>query len=228
MIDIDVANLPNPWEALWDPAAKGIVAFYDQFREAIAFSLFRNGVKDPNNPSDQELSAAVDGLKSLLKVNGARIGNDVGYVGLGEGTYGITHSFQGDSQYAQSSMPKGSDPSVLQWVWPPAATQGAVGGTVSTDFWTVNRKAKNPVLAHNFINWVLGKQQAQTWYKIQGLQLPQNDLTPEKILSLGLVPEWLKAQILTPSDFDLGQWVLPLSQAAQQRLVDAWSQIQGG
>jgi spermidine/putrescine transport system substrate-binding protein len=228
MIDTDVANLPNPWDALWDPAAKGIVAFYNQFREAIAFSLFHNGVKDPNNPSDEELSAAVDGLKSLVKDNGARIGDDVGYVGLGEGTYGITQSFQGDSQYAEYSMPKGGDPSVFQYIWPPAATQGAVGGTVSTDFWMVSSKAKNPVLAHNFINWVLGKEQAQTWYKIQGLQLPQNDLTPEKIISLGLVPERLKTQIMTPSDFELGQWILPLPEAAQQRLVDAWSEVQRG
>ena len=65
---------------------------------------------------------------------------------------------------------------------------------MSVDFWMVSRKAKNPVLAHTFINWVLGKNQAQTWYKIQGLQLPQNDLTPEKIVSLGLVPERLKTQ----------------------------------
>ena len=85
LIDIDVANLANPWDALWDPAAKGIVAFQDQFREAIAFSLFHDGVKDPNNPSDDELSAAVDGLKSLVNNNGARIGTDVSYVGLGEG-----------------------------------------------------------------------------------------------------------------------------------------------
>jgi spermidine/putrescine transport system substrate-binding protein len=228
MIDIDVANMPNPWDALWDPAAKGIVGFQNQFREAIAFSLFHNGVKDPNNPSDEELSAAVDGLKSLINDNGARVGDDLSYVGLGEGTFGITQSFAGDSQYAEYSLPKGGDPSVLQYVWPPSATQGAVGGTVSTDFWMLSRNAKNPVLAHNFINWVLGKEQAQTWYKIQGLQLPQNDLTPEKIISLGLVPERLKTQILTPSDFDLGQWVLPLSEAAQQRLVDAWSEVQRG
>ena len=38
-----------------------------------------------------------------------------------------------------------------------AATDGAVGGTVSSDFWMVNRTAKNPVLAHTFINFVLGK-----------------------------------------------------------------------
>ena len=228
MIDIDVPNLSNPWDALWDPAAKGIVAFYDQFREAIAFSLFRNGEKDPNNPSDEALSAAVDGLKALIQDNGARVGDDVGYVGLGEGTYGIVHSFQGDSQYAEYSMPKGSDPSVLQYVWPPAATQGAVGGTVSDDFWMVSSSSKNPVLAHTFINWVIGKEQAQTWYELYGLQLPQNDLTPEKLISLGIVPEQLSTQILTPSDFDLGQWILPVSEEAQQRLVDAWSEVQRG
>ena len=111
-------------------------------------------------------------------------------------------------------MPKGSDPSVLQYVWPPAATQGAVGGTVSADFWMVRRSAKNPVLAHTFINWVLGKEQAQKWYELYGLQLPQNDLTPEKLISLGIVPEQLSTQILTPDDFDLGQWVLPLSEEA--------------
>jgi spermidine/putrescine transport system substrate-binding protein len=228
MINIDVPNLSNPWDALWDPAAKGIVGFYDQFREAIAFSLFHNGEKDVSTPSDEALSAAVDGLKSLVKDNGARITADAGYVGLGGGTFGITQSFQGDSQYAAYSLPKGGDPTVLRWTWPPADTNGRVGGTISTDFWMVGKAAKNPVLAHTFINWILGTDQATTWYKTQGLQLPQNELTPEKVLSLGLVPKYLKSQILTPAAFDLGVWVLPVSAHDQQRLVDAWSQVQQG
>jgi spermidine/putrescine transport system substrate-binding protein len=228
MFDVDVAGMANPWDAMWDPKAKNIVAFQDQFREAIAMSLFHNGEKDPNDPSDAALSAAVDGLKTLIQENGARVGTDVGYVGLGEGTYGVVQSWAGDSQYAAYSMPKGADPSVLQYVWPPASTDGAVGGTVSADFWMVNRSAKNPVLAHNFIDWVLGKEQAQKWYKLYGLQLPQKDLTPETVVSLGLVPEQLSTQCLTPDDFDLGQWILPLSEGQQQRLVDAWSEVQRG
>lgn len=228
MVDIDVAGLDNPWDALWDPAVEGIVGFYDQFREALAFSLFHEGEKDITTPSDEALSAAVDGLKSLVQDNGARITPDAGFVGLGEGAFGVTQSFQGDSQYAAFSMPEGSDPSVMRWAWPPATTDGAVGGTISTDFWMVSSAAESPVLAHEFINWVLGKEPAQTWYETYGIQLPQNDLTPEKVLSLGIVPEYLESQILTPEAFDQGVWVLPLSEQDQQRFVDAWTDVQRG
>jgi spermidine/putrescine transport system substrate-binding protein len=228
MVDLDVANMANPWDAMWDPAVKGIVGVYDQFREALAISLFHNGEKDASTPSDEALAAAVDGLKSLVKDNGARITADAGYVGLGTGTFGIAHAFQGDSQYAAYSLPKGGDPTVFRWAWPPTDTNGAVGGTISTDFWMVAKAAQNPVLAHTFINWVLGTEQATTWYKATGYQLPQNELTPEKVLSLGLVPEYLKSQILTSDAFDLGVWVLPVSGDDQQRLVDAWSQVQQG
>jgi spermidine/putrescine transport system substrate-binding protein len=228
LFDVDVKGMPNPWDALWDPAAKGIVAFYDQFREALAFSLFHDGVKDHNAPTDDELAAAVEGLKSLVQDNGARIGDDVGYVGLGEGTYGVVHSFQGDSQYATYSLPKGTDPSVLRWAWPPSETNGEVGGTISIDFWEVSSKSENPVLAHEFINFILDTDNATTWYKSYGLQLPQIELTPEKVLSLGIVPEYLKEQILTAEAFDLGEWVLPLSADDNQRFVDAWSEFQRG
>jgi spermidine/putrescine transport system substrate-binding protein len=228
MVDLDVAGMDNPWDALWDPAVNGMVGFYDQLREAIAFSLFHDGEKDVSTPSDEALAAAVEGLKSLVAENGARIGADVGYVGLGEGAFGITQSFQGDSQYASFSLPKDVDPSVMRWAWPPADTDGAVGGTISDDFWMVGKDATNPVLAHEFINWVLGKEPAQAWYESYGLQLPQNDLTPEKVLSLGIVPEYLKSQILTPEAFDLGVWVLPVSADDQQRLNDAWTEVQRG
>ena len=228
MIDIDIPNLENPWDAMWDPAAKDIVAFYDQFREALAFSLFHNGVKNPNTPTDEELAAAVEGLRTLIADNGARIGDNVGFAGLGEGTYGVVHSFQGDSQYAEYSMPQGSDPSVLQYVFPPAATDGAVGGTVSNDFWMLSSSSKSPVLAHEFVNWVTGKEPAQSWYELYGLQLPQNHLTPEVLISEGIVPEQLSTQIMTPEGFDQGQWVLPLTEAQQQRLVDAWAEVQRG
>lgn len=228
MVDIDVANLANPWDALWDPAVKGMVGFYDQFREALAFSLFHNGEKDINTPSDEALSAAVDGLKSLVSDNGARITPDAGFAGIGEGTFGVTQSFQGDAQYAAYSMPKGSDPSVMRWAWPPSNTDGAVGGTISADFWMVGSKAESPVLAHEFINWVLGTDQATTWYAATGYQLPQNSLTPEKVLSLGLVPDYLESQILTSKAFEQGVWVLPLSEDDQQRLVDAWTEVQRG
>jgi ABC-type glycerol-3-phosphate transport system substrate-binding protein len=213
---------------MWDPAVNGMVAFYDQFREALAFSLFHDGEKDITSPSDEALSAAVEGLKSLVKENGARIGPDVGFAGIGEGTFGITQSFQGDAQYATFSMPEGSDPSVMRWAWPPAETDGAVGGTISTDFWMVGSAAESPVLAHEFINWVLGKEPAQTWYETYGIQLPQNDLTPEKVISLGIVPDYLESQILTPEAFDQGVWVLPLSETDQQRFVDAWTEVQRG
>jgi spermidine/putrescine transport system substrate-binding protein len=228
MIDLDVPNMSNPWDALWDPAANGIVGFYDQLREAIAFSLFHDGEKDVSTPSDEALAAAVDGLQALVADNGARITADAGYVGLGEGAFGITQSFQGDSQYAQFSLPKDVDPSVMRWSWPPADTDGAIGGTISDDFWMVGKDAANPVLAHEFINWVLGKEPAQTWYESYGLQLPQNDLTPEKVLSLGIVPDYLESQILTPEAFDLGVWVLPLSANDQRRMNDAWTEVQRG
>jgi len=226
MFDVDVAALANPWDAMWDPAAKDIVGFYDQFREAIAFSLFRNGEKDPNDPSDEALSAAVEGLVNLINVNGARVTSDCGYVGLGEGRFGISHAFAGDAQYAQFSLPEGGDPSVFRFVWPPAATAGAVGGTVSSDMWAVGRSAESPVLAHLWINYISGAEQAKAWYAAWGLQLPQKTLTPDRLVSEGIVPEYLVSQILTPEDFDLGQWILPLSQAKQQRLIDAWTQVQ--
>ena len=50
----------------------------------------------------------------------------------------------------------------------------------------------------------------------------------EKVLSLGLVPDYLESQILTSEAFEQGVWVLPLSEGDQQRPVDAWTEVQRG
>jgi spermidine/putrescine transport system substrate-binding protein len=52
-VDADIAKLPNPYEALWDERYRGKVGILDDYREAIAMTLLKNGVTDPNtgNPT---------------------------------------------------------------------------------------------------------------------------------------------------------------------------------
>ena len=88
--------------------------------------------------------------------------------------------------YAPSYMPKGSDPSVLRYVWPPRA-QGGAGGYVSNDNLAVLKDAENPVLAHMFLNYMLDYEVAIKNYSWNAYQPPMNAFEPDKLVEDGTI-----------------------------------------
>ena len=103
-------------------------------------------------PSD--LEAARESLVELTDLVNIRYTIDGAYAKLPEGVFGIHHAWSGDMVNAPYYMPKGGDPSVLRYVWPPKA-QGGAGGYVSNDNLAVLKDAEHPVLAHMFLNYML-------------------------------------------------------------------------
>jgi len=228
MISIDPADFENPWDMLWDPSAKGKVGFYDQFREAMAMAFYRNGGMDPNTSSQDEIDKAKDALVELVADNDARIGNDVAYLGIPEGKYAIAHAFSGDMTCAQFFLPKGQSPSVLRYVWPRAFTDGRVGGHIGTDNFAVVRGARNPVLAHLFINHAVSTEQALEFWKWMAYQTPQKSMTADWLIAKGLLPENLQSTLVRPEDLAGAAWLQTLEPALERRYLDAWMEVQRG
>ena len=61
---------------------------------------------------------------------------------------------------AQYYFPEGGDPSVLGYLWPARSSGSTVEALVANDTMTVVRGAEHPVLAHNFLNWMLDETNA--------------------------------------------------------------------
>ena len=102
-------------------------------------------------------------------------------------------------------------------------------GVVQNDFFCVGKEAKSPVLAHQFINFLLDEQNAFTnFVDFTGYTPPQKGIDADALLEQGLIPKTLQPAIIRPEEFASNQELLQLSVAGQRLWDDAWSKFKAG
>jgi spermidine/putrescine transport system substrate-binding protein len=227
MVSADVAAMDNPWQAFWDPENKGIAGLYDDYRETIAVGMYKSGITDINSDNSKDLKTAGDNLIELTDLVDIRYTIDGAYAKLPEGVFGIHQAWSGDMVNAPYYMPKGDDPSVLRYVWPPKA-QGGAGGIVSNDSLAVLNGAENPVLAHMFLNYMLDDKVAIKNFSWNAYQPPMKTLDPGKLVSDGTIRKNLATTVIVQSDFDMGQIPQQLTPDEDKQWLDTWSKVQQG
>jgi spermidine/putrescine transport system substrate-binding protein len=227
MVSADIAAMDNPWEAFWDPEYKGIAGLYDDYRETIGVGMYRNGITDINGDKTSDLEAARESLVELTDLVNIRYTIDGAYAKLPEGVFGIHHAWSGDMVNAPYYMPKGGDPSVLRYVWPPKA-QGGAGGYVSNDNLAVLKDAEHPVLAHMFLNYMLDDRVSIKNFSWNAYQPPLKSLDPDTLVSDGTIRENLASTVIEQADFEVGQTPQQLTPEQDERWLEAWSRVQQG
>ena len=228
MVPADIAGMDNPWEIFWDPEFKGITGLYDEYRDALSVGLYRSGLTTVNEANPSDLEKARDNLLELPDLVDIRYTIDGAYSRLPEGNLGLVESWSGDMLLAIQYVPNEEDVSLLRYAWPPKTTQGKVGGMISNDCMSVLANAEHPVLAHEFINYVLDAEVARENMGWLGYQPPQKDLDPRTFVEDGLIPESLSAAVVEQGDFEMGQITTQLTPEEEARWLDAWSRVQQG
>jgi spermidine/putrescine-binding protein len=144
------------------------------------------------------------------------------------GNFVVHQTWSGQMAYYQYYV-KGSGTTIDQYsyVWPPKDS-GSGEGIITNDMLAIPKSAPNPVLAHTMIDFLLDNEHGYTNYSYEGYQPPLNDVTPEKILSDGLVPQNIANILLTTEDFPLGTPQLELPPAANQQWQQIYTEVTGG
>jgi spermidine/putrescine transport system substrate-binding protein len=226
MVEDDIVGMDNPWEAFWNPDYKGIAGLYDDYRETIGVGMYRNGITDINAARAKDIKAATNSLIELTDAVNIRYTIDGAYARMPEGKFGIHHAWSGDLVNAQYYFPKGEDPSVLRFMWPP---QGAFnGGYISNDSMAVPANAENPVLAHHFLNYMLDAKHSVKNFGWLGYQPPMVTLDPDSLVKKGYVPEELSTAVIRQEDFAKGQAPVQLTPSEDAAWLQAWSRVQSG
>ena len=219
----DVAALPNPYDALWDPRNKGKVAIIDDWHTAMAMVLLRNGIDDVNTTSAADLELIGKQLKDMTAATSPRVTTTM-YSELPEGQIGVSQMWSGDViNAAKNYLPQGTDPAVLGY-WFPASGHGLI----DNDLMVVLRHAKSPVLAHLFINHMLDPASAMQNFTQIGYQPPQNSLNVDALVSTGFIPKNLASAIVRPADVDNGLRLLELDPANDTAWHNVWQQFSAG
>ena len=203
-VEEDIAALSNPYEIFWNPRYKGRIHLLDDYREVISMVLLKNGITDLNTGNKAALETVAEDL-AALNDNVSALDIDA-YKDVPSGEAWIHHAWSGDAIAGQYYFPQGEDPAVLRYWFPPEGN-----GAVANDCIGVLREAKNPVLAHLFINHLLDDDVALRNFGWNGYQPPQIKLTPPLMVADEYVPAQLENAITRRNSFNRGFMEMELS-----------------
>ncbi|MGQ0848498.1 MAG: ABC transporter substrate-binding protein [Actinomycetota bacterium] len=226
----DVDGLENPWDVFWNPKYSGVTGLYDDFRETMQMAMFRAGIAEPRNATADQVAAAADSLIELVDLMDIDYTIDGAYTGIPENRFALHLAWSGDMVLAQGYLPEGGDPSILGYAWPARSTNSTAHGLLASDTLSVLRGADHPVLAHNFLNYMLDEANALENFGWLGYQPPQIGLDTEALVADGWIPENLASTTVNPSDFDLPRAVVPtqLSPETEALWLEQWNRAYSG
>jgi spermidine/putrescine transport system substrate-binding protein len=215
------ASLSNPWSALWvqGPKIAGKVGLLDDQHEGLAMGLLHNGVADVNTENPKLVNASKNALIHL--VNSANLKFDTNeYQHLADGSLWLHQAWSGDMASVPTYAPQGTPASAFSYWWP---TNGR--GPINNDTFAVLRGAKNPVLAHLFLNHLLDVKQVFKNFTFLYYQQPINAMTPEALVKQSLVVPNLRTTIIREAQFKSGLVQGPLSQQGEVLWENAWAAV---
>jgi spermidine/putrescine transport system substrate-binding protein len=223
LVSADIPAMSNPYDVFWDPTYKGKIYLLDDYREAPAMVLLKNGYTDINTGDATAMAKVKDDLLAMIPATNIKYDvND--YTELPEGRAAVHQSWSGDIVSAPYYLPKGGDPSTLQYWFPPDHK-----GVIGNDLIAIPKNAKNPVLAHMFLNYMLDNKIAfSNFYNFNGYQPPQTDIDPDRLVAQGVVPKQLVTTVVNPEDFELGYQFGALAPDTDALWHSVWQNFQAG
>src|SRR5260370_20557517 len=152
----DIHKLDNPWSIFWHAQKyKGYVAVLDDSRESLAMAMLYRHEYDINTEYPKIIDQALADLLALLPICTPKI-NITGYQTLPQGNSWLNHAWSGNLLSAVLAfLPKGQDPSVLQYWTPTPGKQ-----PIQYDMWSVCSSTTKPVLAHVWLSFLLDQDNA--------------------------------------------------------------------
>jgi spermidine/putrescine transport system substrate-binding protein len=185
-------------------------------------SILRDGGTNVNSEDPAVLGAARDAMLEMLSLSQPRV-TISGYTDIPEGVLSLSQCWSGDMITGQYYMPEGVDSSVLRY-WSPPTGQGMIGN----DFMVLPKSGENPVMAHHFLNFMLGTDVSLKNFSWVGYQPPLRALTPESMVADGFVPENLASAVVKPEWFQVGYPILELPPAVEAEYQAIWQQFKAG
>ena len=228
LITDDVGAMDNPYDILWDPKWSGQTHLLNGARDTLAAAQLRAGF-DINTADPDQL----DQVQTMLLDGVSTMGWKFDHVDYNElGNFAVHQTWSGQLTYYQFYLPKDLPITAFTWVWPPTEPSGGTG-IITTDLFAIPKGAKNPVLAHQLINFMYDADNALTNYSYEGFQPPIVQYDPQEQIDGGIVPKNLANTLVSQADFPLGNdpqkvQELELEPTLNQQYQQIYQQVTGG
>jgi spermidine/putrescine transport system substrate-binding protein len=229
--DDAVRALDNPWTLLWDPAYKGKIGIYDDYRESISLGLMKNGITDLNTTKQSDLDTAQNDLVGMIDAVNVRSQINGVYIGIPKGTFDAHLGWSGDAVGAYSYWPAATMANYEKMgFWYPENRVGAV----NNDLITIPTSAEHPVLAHTFLDFIQTYEVAMLNFSWNGYQPPQKQAdvntltTTDNAYGVPYVFPWMTDAVIRPEDFTTGKLELELTPEVDALWHNVWQAFNAG
>jgi spermidine/putrescine transport system substrate-binding protein len=212
----------TPYDIFWDPANAGKVGLYDEYREVFSMTLLRNGVEDINTTDPALIEQAKQDIIEIFEKTDARLTINGAYARLPTGAFHVHQSWSGDTVAAQYYTANGYKAKDLGFWFPES------GGVIGNDMMAIPKTAKNPVLAHLFINYMLDDAVGLANFGWVGYQPPLTSMDPDTLVNDGWVGSNISEAIVREEQFSDNKLILPLEPEQDQLYTTAWEEITAG
>ena len=212
----------NPWAMPWQSKYRGKVAILDDYRESISLGLMKNGIYNLNTTDRAQITLSRRSLQQLSSLVNVRIDNN-DYTEVPNADTWIHHAWSGDMAAAGYYMPKGVPVDVVGYWFPPDGK-----GPVANDTIAVLRSSPNPVLAHQFLNYMLDLHNVLENISFNGYMQPLTGVTPQRLVKEKLLPKSLLSTVVLPSYFRRGVAELQLPVDADAIWQQEWLVVSNG
>jgi len=219
LVDLDPYTLVNGWNFPWVAGCKGKTVILDDYRASISLGLLKNGVRSIDTTDPLLIDNARRSLTDLAGLVGLRISNAASRQ-IASGRSWVHHAWSGQAVAASRHLPPGVPAEVIGYWFPP---DGA--GPVANDINTVLRGARNPVLAHLFLNFMLERANVMHNVAATGYTQPLTWLTPSRLVSAGILPASLTSAAVPSTFFDRGLKEFEIPIAADELWRQAWQAV---
>lgn len=222
----DIAGLANPYDVFWNDAPVDKTHLQNNSRDLLSLAMFRQGQTEVNTDDPAVIDAAKQQIAEVVAATNAQFDHN-DYADVPRGRAYLHQSWSGNVGSAFYFLPEGDTAPNISYYWP-GSTEG-IPGNVDNDTVTILKGAKNPVLAHLFIDFILDTQNATTNYTTYtGYQQPMKGITPESLVGSAVVPEHLGSTIVREEDFSQGYRLLELAPDVEALWEGAYQEILAG
>jgi len=218
-VKVDPSWLYNGWKLLWRPKYNGHVAMLDDYREGIGLGLLYLDLPELSTADPLLLDAAARSLTSLATLVHPKLSNNAA-TDLAVGTTWLQQAWSGQVAAAHKNLPPGTPGDVLGY-WFPASGAGPAG----SDTIAIPRSARNPVLAHLLLNFMLDTPNALANTRGTGFMQPLNGMTATRLVREGAVPPSLISTVVLENTYSRGLKELALPAAADALWQQAWQSV---
>jgi len=193
LLHIDPGSLSNPWDVFWKvPSGTTIGLVNADPEDALMMGMLHLGATSFDVLSEKDINDAAAALAELKSAKWQY----TCFQPIAQGTEQIAYGFNGDMVQVPHYLPKSTPLSAVSFFFPPSGR-----GYILNDLWVIPRNARNPVLAHLFMNHFLEKQSAIDNFRDEGYQTMLKGLTIQDLEAARVAPTHaIEMAFATPAD----------------------------